>query len=97
MVTQLLREARESKGDLVVLWLDLANAYGSVPHQLVLKTLERHHVPAAVRELILDYNSDFSLRVSAGSTSSECHRLEMGIITGCTISMIPFALAMNIW
>lgn len=95
VVTQLLREARENKGDLVVLWLDLANAYSSMPHKLVLETLERHHVPAAVRDLILDYYGDFSLRVSAGSTTSEWHRLEMGIITGCTISVILFALAMN--
>lgn len=35
VVTQLLREAREGKGDLAVLWLDLANAYGSIPHRLV--------------------------------------------------------------
>ncbi|KAK0134731.1 Retrovirus-related Pol polyprotein from type-2 retrotransposable element R2DM [Merluccius polli] len=95
VVTQLLREARENKGDLVVLWLDLANAYGSMPHKLVLEALERHHVPAAVRDLILDYYSDFSLRVSAGSTTSEWHSLEVRIITGCTISVILFALAMN--
>ncbi len=37
MVTQLPREARENKGDLVVLWLDLATAYGSMPHRLVLE------------------------------------------------------------
>lgn len=35
MVTQLIREARENKGDLVVLRLDLANGYGSIPHKLV--------------------------------------------------------------
>jgi len=34
MVTQLIREAWENKGDLVVLWMDLANAYGSIPHKL---------------------------------------------------------------
>ena len=28
LLTQLLREAQENKGDLAVLWLDLANAYG---------------------------------------------------------------------
>lgn len=70
MVTQLLREAKENKGDLVVLWLDLANAYGSIPHKLVLETLERHHVPASVKYLIMDYYSDFNLRVS-----SECQHL----------------------
>lgn len=95
MVTQLLREAKENRGDLVVLWLDLANAYGSMPHKLVQEALGRHHVPATVRDLIQDYYSDFKLRVLSGSTTSEWHRLEVGIITGCTISVILFALAMN--
>lgn len=35
VVTQLIREAREGKGDLTVLWLDLANVYGFIPHKLV--------------------------------------------------------------
>uniref|UniRef100_A0A1A8S175 Reverse transcriptase domain-containing protein n=1 Tax=Nothobranchius rachovii TaxID=451742 RepID=A0A1A8S175_9TELE len=35
VVTQLIREAKEGKGDLAVIWLDLANAYGSIPHKLV--------------------------------------------------------------
>lgn len=79
----------------MVLWLDLANAYGSMPHKLVLETLERHHVPDVVRDLIMDYYSDFSLRTSAGAITSDWHRLEVGIITGCTTSVILFALAMN--
>jgi len=32
MVIQLIGEAWEDKGDLVVLWLDLSNACGSIPH-----------------------------------------------------------------
>lgn len=75
--------------------MDLANAFCSMPHKLVHETLERHHVPAALKELILVYYCNFSLRVSTGSTTSEWHRLEMGIITGCTISVTLFALAMN--
>lgn len=70
MVAPLLREAR---GTRVIWWLDLANADGSMPHKLVLETLERHLVPVAVRELILDYYGDLILRVSAGSTKSEWH------------------------
>ncbi|XP_067280778.1 uncharacterized protein [Pseudorasbora parva] len=95
VVTQLIREARENKGDLVVLWLDLTNAYGSIPHKLVEEALGRHHIPDKFRDLVLDYYGSFSLRVSAGSTTSDWHRLEKGIITGCTISVILFALAMN--
>ncbi|XP_063058826.1 uncharacterized protein LOC134452393 [Engraulis encrasicolus] len=95
VVTQLIREAREGKGDLTVLWLDLANAYGSIPHKLVEVALLQHHVPTKVIDLILDYYSNFRLRVTAGSGTSDWHRLEKGIITGCTISVILFALAMN--
>ncbi|XP_056127556.1 uncharacterized protein LOC130105540 [Rhinichthys klamathensis goyatoka] len=95
VVTQLIREAREGKGDLAVLWLDLANAYGSIPHRLVELALSRYHVPEKIRNLILDYYNNFSLRVSSGTSISEWHRLEKGIITGCTISVTLFALAMN--
>ncbi|XP_061878077.1 uncharacterized protein LOC133630482 [Entelurus aequoreus] len=95
VVTQLIREARENKGDLAVLWLDLANAYGSIPHKLVEEALNRHHIPKKFRNLILDYYANFHLRVSSGKTTSDWHRLEKGIITGCTISVILFALAMN--
>lgn len=45
VITQLLREERENKGHLVVLWLDLAIAYSSLPHRLVFEALQRHHVP----------------------------------------------------
>ncbi|XP_039504261.1 uncharacterized protein LOC120460516 [Pimephales promelas] len=95
VVTQLIREAREGKGDLAVLWLDLANAYGSIPHRLVELALSRYHVPEKIQNLILDYYNNFSLRVSSGTLISEWQRLEKGIITGCTISVSLFALAMN--
>lgn len=95
VVSQLIREARESKGDLAVLWLDLTNAYGSIPHKLVETALTRHHVPEKICNLIMDYYNDFSARVSSGQATSAWHRLEKGIITGCTISVSLFSLAMN--
>lgn len=45
VVTQLIHEAQEARGDLAVLWLDVTNAYGSIPHGLVELTLQKHHVP----------------------------------------------------
>ncbi|XP_061925310.1 uncharacterized protein LOC133664585 [Entelurus aequoreus] len=95
VVTQLIREARENKGNLSVLWLDLANAFGSIPHKLVQLTLMKHHVPSRCRDLIADYYSNFRMRVSSGPTTSSWHKVEIGIITGCTISVTLFSLAMN--
>ena len=95
VVTQLLREAKECKGDLAVLWLDITNAYGSMPHKLVEYALKKHHVPSKINKLITDYCSSFRLRFSSGNVTSDWHGLQRGIITGCTISVTLFALAMN--
>lgn len=42
VVTQLNREARENRGNLAVVCLDLAKAYGYIPHKLVATTLTRY-------------------------------------------------------
>ncbi len=95
VVTQLIREAREGNGDLAVLWLDLTNAYGSIPHKLVETSLDRHHIPGKIKDLILNYYGNFRLRVTSGSITSNWHRLEKWFITGCTIFVILLTLAMN--
>jgi len=95
VITQFIREARENRGDLAVLWLDLADTYGSIPHKLVTTSLTIHHIPEKISELIRDYYSSFSLRFTSGTVTSAWHRLQKGIITGCTISVVLFALAMS--
>ena len=96
VVSQLICKARENNGNLAVLWLDQANAYGSIPHKVVEETFRRYHVPSSVSNFILDYYDSFYLRVTSGTKTSDWHRLERGIITGCTISVTLFSLAMNI-
>ena len=90
----MIREARENKEDLIVLCLDITNAYGSTPHKLIEEALIHYHIPGKFTNLILEYNSSFSLKVSNMTTTSAWHKLKKGIITG-TISVILFSLAMN--
>lgn len=92
VVRQLIREARDGKGNLA----GLANAYGSIPHKLVEVALGRHYVPSSIKILIMDYYNNFNLRFTSGKVTSERHCLEKGIITGYTVSVIVFSLAMNI-
>lgn len=91
VLTQLICEARENRGDLGVVWLDIANVYGSIPHKFVATVMTRYHVPVTIK----DYYNSFSLRFTFGTITSACHRVEKGSITGCTISETFFALAMN--
>ena len=62
MITQIIKEARQNKGELAVIWLDLANAYGTIPHKLVEPTLARYHVLEKFRSLIHDYYAQFNMR-----------------------------------
>lgn len=72
------------------MWLNLANAYGSVPYKLVEEALRRYHVPIYARNFVQDYYDDFSIKTPYDLISSDWHPLEKGIIIGCTISVILF-------
>ena len=54
------REAKKSKGELAIIWLDVANAYTS--HKFVEQTLERYHVSEKTRVLLKDYFDYFSIQ-----------------------------------
>lgn len=41
-ISQLIREAKRNNSTLSVIWLDLAKAYPSVPHQLIRKALDHY-------------------------------------------------------
>ena len=96
VLTQLIKETKAEKGNLATIRLDLTNAYGSIPHKLVEETLRRYHVPEKVRTMLRKYYDNFYLRFSCASGNTRWQRLEKGIITGDTISVILFARAINL-
>ncbi|XP_066271644.1 uncharacterized protein [Branchiostoma lanceolatum] len=90
------REAKTSRGDLTVVWLDLANAYGSIPHALIQVALDHYHVPAGVKGMISSYFGGVQLRFRTADFTTQWQSLEKGIVTGCTISPILFIMGMNL-
>ncbi|XP_052268605.1 uncharacterized protein LOC127869985 [Dreissena polymorpha] len=95
-LSQLIREAKVNQQDLTVVWLDLANAYGSIPHQLIRRALDHYHIPAHVQKIALGYLDKIQLRFSVREKITEWQRLEKGIITGCTVSVVLFVMGMNL-
>lgn len=96
ILSQLIWEAKKSKGNLAVVWLDLANAYGSIPHGLVNAALENYHIPHHISGMITSYFGGFKLQFQAALFTTEWQDLEKGIITSCTISPILFIMGMNL-
>ena len=95
ILSQLIREAKSEKNDLVVVWLDIANAYGTIPHSLIQLALRRAHVPEEYCKLVESYYADMKIRFTTREFTTEWQRVEKGIITGCTMSVILFALSMT--
>lgn len=50
VITQVVSEAKRGKKDLTVVWLDLANTYGTIPHMLILEALRYYHIPKHIRQ-----------------------------------------------
>ena len=94
-IWEAIQSAKKESQNLDVIWLDLANAYGSVPHKLIKLAMEHFWFPQAIQDLLMDYYDNFVMRFSTGTFTTEWQRLEVGIAAGCTISVILFVLVME--
>ena len=64
-MAQLLHEARINHNVLKVVWLDLANAYGSITHQLIQVAMHQYYIPDHSSNLIMNYFNNNHLRFSS--------------------------------
>ncbi|XP_078587744.1 uncharacterized protein LOC144868686 [Branchiostoma floridae x Branchiostoma japonicum] len=96
VLSQMIREAKVNGSDLTVVWLDLANAYGSIPHALIQVALDHYHIPARVKGMISSYFGGIQMRFKTAQFTTQWQKLEKGIVTGCTISPILFIMGMNL-
>ncbi|KAL5270090.1 hypothetical protein ACHWQZ_G003546 [Mnemiopsis leidyi] len=93
---EVIKDARLNRRDLSVVWLGLANAYGAVPHVLILKALRYNNIPDKIIKIIVVYFAGVYGRFSSKLVTSKWQKFEIGIFMGCVISVIIFALCMNL-
>lgn len=96
MIWDQIQTAKREKSDLHVVWLDLENAYGSVPHQLVAFALEFVHILTCSQRLVSNYFSSLRVCYTSQEATSSWHQLEKGIAMGCSISPILFTAAFEV-
>ena len=74
-----LKEARSNKSDLATIWLDIANAYGSVPHKLIFFALKRYGVHDHWISLVQNYYVGIYSKSFSESAPSNWHQHQRGI------------------
>jgi hypothetical protein len=87
---EMLKDAKSKQRQICSIFLDLANAYGSVRHSLAFFALKWFHVPAPMVELLYMYYEGICLQVQTDNWSSNWFGLEIGVPQGCTASTIVF-------
>ncbi|GFR76084.1 reverse transcriptase [Elysia marginata] len=64
MIWEAIQRAMSEKLNLDVVWLDLASAYGSVPHEMIQLAFRMYHVPEDIQVILGDYFSGFRMSFS---------------------------------
>ena len=85
-----LKEAKTAHRQIVVSWLDLANAYGSVRHNLIQFALNWYHVPPLIQKIIFDYYEKLCAMVVTRKWSTGFFLFDIGLFQGCVLSTILF-------
>ena len=85
-----LRDAKTAQKQIVVAWIDLANAYGSVRHNLIQFALNWYHVPPEVHELVFDYYEKLVAMIVTKQWSTGFFLFDIGLFQGCVLSTILF-------
>merc|ERR1712240_820684 len=83
MIWDSIQKAKSNRRNLDVVWLDLANAYGSVPHKMIQMSLQMYHVPPNIRDMLKTYFDGFSMRFSTKEYTTKWVDLDVGIAMGC--------------
>ena len=90
-----IEEARQKHKSLAVYWLDLANAFGSVHHQLIRFSLEHYYAPARMVAAVSDLYRGLVGVVRTKEWSTKPFTMEVGVFQGDPLSVIIFNTVMN--
>ena len=88
-------EAHRKHKAMAVCWLDLANAYGSVSHNLISFSLRYYHAPKEFLNLIENLYSGLSASVSTKSWSTPPVPIQVGVYQGDPLSVEIFNTVIN--
>jgi hypothetical protein len=95
LLQQCLDDARATGSPLTITWLDLRNAFGSVPHAVILSMLQHHGVPEHLVDVVRDAYQGCTTTFSTASGLSRAVPMASGVKQGDPLSPITFNLTLE--
>ena len=94
-ISAIIQNAVQNGLPLSVTFLDLKNAFGSVPHQLIYDMLAHIQLPPEVRSYITSAYSQLTTRVDTKNWSTPSFPISKGVFQGGTLSPLIFLITFN--
>ena len=89
---QLVEKSREHGDSLFVLFVDLKNAYDSVPRKALWCVLEKYGVSPTMLSVIRSFHEDMTAVMRVGDDLTENIEVTNGLREGCTLALTLFNL-----
>uniref|UniRef100_A0A914DGE2 Reverse transcriptase domain-containing protein n=1 Tax=Acrobeloides nanus TaxID=290746 RepID=A0A914DGE2_9BILA len=95
MLRNAVHQATNSKKELAIAWLDLTNAFGSIPHNAIIQSLRGFGFPEEFTSIVHDLYTDTSTTVRVSGFITESISVGSGVKQGDPLSPILFNLALE--
>ncbi|GFT81473.1 retrovirus-related Pol polyprotein from type-1 retrotransposable element R2 [Nephila pilipes] len=86
IIGQHLEKTRRSHTDAFLVWLDISNAFGSIPHEVLFAALKNSGVDSDFLQLIKNIHINSSTRLISKEGLTEPIALLCGVKQGCPLS-----------
>ncbi|GBO08912.1 Retrovirus-related Pol polyprotein from type-1 retrotransposable element R2 [Araneus ventricosus] len=90
-----LDSARKNHTDACIAWLDVTNAFGSIPHEAIFEMLTRSGAGLPFTDLIRDIYANSSTKILSDGGLSRDIPVQSGVKQGCPISGLLFNLCID--
>ena len=95
VLDEIVKDAKMRKKTVHITFFDLADAFGSVPHNLITHTLQRNHFPPEIVHYIHQFYSNIQATVHSKHFKSENFSFRRGVFQGDPLSPIIFLTVFN--
>ena len=96
LLQSLVGDARRNQKNVFLAWLDLRNAFGSIPHAALTTTLTHMGAPQEFVSMVSNLYTDSYTQIRVGQDYTEHIPLLAGVKQGCPLSPILFNLSIEL-
>jgi hypothetical protein len=95
ILNELFHDARRNNKELVITAVDFTNAFGSVPHELILSAMKQRNCPEWTRNIVRDMYTNASSYIELAGDKSQPISWKKGVKQGCPLSPLLFNLCLE--